>query len=196
METKNSASTTTIVLNTWQTLSALGFASLAAHRVISFGLYGGDTKYTTGAIRNAELRDTYFPGWTIRFYVDDSVPQDVISKLKELGSEIVKEEGLKGGIGGMFWRFLVADDDTVDRYIVRDSDSRLNARDRFAVEEWIESGKCIHSVRDHVNHRRSLNGGMWGGRKGCIPGGVRGKMGSSARGKYMEDLHFLTQKIW
>ena len=41
---------------------------------------------------------------------------------------------IKGGIAGMFWRFLVADDPTVDRFIIRDSDSRLNARERFAVE--------------------------------------------------------------
>jgi hypothetical protein len=33
----------------------------------------------------------------------------------------------------MFWRFLVADDPTVDRYIVRDSDSRLNAREALYV---------------------------------------------------------------
>jgi hypothetical protein len=31
-------------------------------RVISFGLYGTDPKYTQGAIRNAELAPIYFPG--------------------------------------------------------------------------------------------------------------------------------------
>lgn len=31
----------------------------------------------------------------------------------------------------MFWRFLVASDPSVDRYVIRDVDSRLNARDRF-----------------------------------------------------------------
>jgi hypothetical protein len=35
-----------------------------------------------------------------------------------------------GYSSGMFWRFMVASDSTVDRYIVRDVDSRLNARDR------------------------------------------------------------------
>ena len=38
--------------------------------------------------------------------------------------------GMGGGIGGMFWRFLVASDPAVDRYIIRDSDSRLNPRER------------------------------------------------------------------
>ena len=143
-------------------------------RVISFGLYGDDPRYTKGAIRNAELRDTYFPGWTLRFYVDGTVPSDVINELEGLGSEIVKDNGLKAGVGGMFWRFLVADDEGVDRWIIRDADSRLNARDRLAVEEWIESGVCVHSVRDHPNHKRALNGGMWGGKKGCVAGGMKG----------------------
>ena len=48
------------------------------------------------------------------------------------GAEIVPMGGggKQQGIAGMFWRFLVADDPTVDRYIIRDSDSRLNARER------------------------------------------------------------------
>ena len=61
---------------------------------------------------------------------------------------------------------VVAGYPTVDRFIVRDSDSRLNSLERFAVQEWIESNKSLHSLRDHVNHCYSFNGGMWGGTKG------------------------------
>ena len=43
---------------------------------------------------------------------------------------------------------------------MRDSDSRLNPRERFAVEEWIQSGKAVHTIRDHPNHERPLNGGL------------------------------------
>lgn len=35
-------------------------------RTISFGLYGNCTKYTHGAVRNAELVSTYFPGMYVR----------------------------------------------------------------------------------------------------------------------------------
>jgi len=35
---------------------------------------------------------------------------------------------------------------------------RLNARDRLAVEEWIESGLGVHVLRDHVNHCIAMNG--------------------------------------
>lgn len=34
--------------------------------MISYGLYGDNPKYTLGAIRNAELVDTYFPGTSTR----------------------------------------------------------------------------------------------------------------------------------
>ena len=72
--------------------------------VISFGLYGSNKKYTTGAVRNAQLRDAYFPGWVLRFYVDDSVPDDVVKELESLGCEIVLQNDLKGSTAGMFWR--------------------------------------------------------------------------------------------
>lgn len=42
---------------------------------------------------------------------------DIIDQLKKLKAEIVEVEDIKGGIAGMFWRFLVADDPTVDRYV-------------------------------------------------------------------------------
>ena len=86
---------------------------------------------------------------------------------------------------------------------MRDSDSRLNPRDRMAVEEWLESGKAVHSIRDHPNHRRTLNGGMWGATRrmseaylaphGGMAGLVR-KWGQTA--KYGDDLKFLCQVVW
>jgi hypothetical protein len=168
-------------------------------RVIAFGLYGDNPKYTSGAIRNAELLPTYFPGWTCRFYADDSVPKAVIRRLEDLGSEIVAPPSdLRGGAAGMFWRFLVADDATVDRFIVRDTDSRLNARDRFAVQEWIDSGKSVHVLRDHVNHVRTMNGGLWGGVKGCYPQGIYNTIKSTnfdMKG-YMQDIYLLTDHVW
>jgi hypothetical protein len=51
-----------------------------------------------------------------------------------------------GGIEGMFWRFMVADDKTVDRYIVRDGDSRVSKREALAVDDWIVSGEKQMSV--------------------------------------------------
>ena len=63
--------------------------------------------------------------------------EQVVAQLKKLGVELVNmddDKSMGGAIGGMFWRFLVAGDPAIDRFIVRDSDSRLNPRERLAVE--------------------------------------------------------------
>lgn len=104
--------------------------------VISFGLYGSNPKYTEGAVRNVQAAKVYFPGWVCRFYVTQDVPAEVLTRLRELGAEIEPIPAGMGYISGMFWRFMVACDDTVHRYIIRDSDSRMNARDRSAAATY------------------------------------------------------------
>ena len=156
-------------------------------------------RYTVGVLRNAQLAPVVYPGWRVRVYHDASVPADVLEALRALGAELISaasDPSISGGIGGMFWRFLVASDPTVDRYIVRDSDSRLNPREALAVEEWIASGLKIHSLRDHPNHDRPLNGGMWGGVKGAVADMSDLVRGWSQRDKYMGDLDFLNAKVW
>jgi hypothetical protein len=106
------------------------FPASTERRVISFGLYGTKEKYTEGAVKNAELAKTYFPGWICRYYVTSDVPESIISRLKALNAEILSIPSNMGYSSGMFWRFMIAEDPTVDRYIIRDVDSRLNARDR------------------------------------------------------------------
>lgn len=164
--------------------------------VISMGLYGTREKYTHGAIKNAEMAKVYFPGWICRYYVTSDVPETVIQQLKDLGAEIIPIPSGQGYISGMFWRFLVASDETVDRYIIRDVDSRPNARDRLAVEEWINTDFPVHILRDHVNHCIPMNGGMWGGVKGILSS-MQAKVEKwEAKDEYMDDLRFLEDAVW
>ena len=166
-------------------------------RVIAYGLYGADARYTVGVLRNALLAPLVYPGWKVRthsrtylhirtfthvlartyrptyrrtysltdvrtgwladcrhtdrvhaclradvpscallrawcvpgaclvracpltmrcgqvrVYLDGSVPATVVSELEQLGAQLVRADGsaMGGGIGGMFWRFLVAAD--------------------------------------------------------------------------------------
>ena len=44
-------------------------------------------------------------------------------------------------------------------------DSRLSMREKNAVDEWLESGKSLHIMRDHPHHNFFILGGMWGFRK-------------------------------
>jgi hypothetical protein len=51
---------------------------------------------------------------------------------------VMDEEGTPNS---MMWRFTACDDDDVEMFISRDTDSRLSIREKEAVDEWIESGK-------------------------------------------------------
>ena len=44
----------------------------------------------------------------------------------------------------------------------RDLDSRLNDREQAAVQEWLNSKKEFHIMRDHPMHGWPILGGLWG----------------------------------
>lgn len=134
-------------------------------KIISFSLWGDDPKYTIGAVRNAELAKVIYPGWIPRFYcAEKSVPKNIIKELKELNSEVVIKQ-TAGDWTGMFWRFEAISDNDVDIMISRDTDSRLSLREKYAVDEWLNSNKNFHIMRDHPAHGTQILGGMWGARK-------------------------------
>ena len=193
----SSSSHTSTIPTTSISNSAVDDCASKRHKcVVSFGLYGADPKYTFGAIRNSELVKQIFPGWTCRFYLDSTVPAAAVSALKSNGAEVVHMERSGDGIRGMFWRFLVASDPQVDRYLIRDADSRLNLREKAAVDEWIQSGAKIHIMRDHPNHNYVMSGGMWGGVKGAIPD-IKSLMANwGDKSNYIADMYFLNDRVW
>jgi len=59
-------------------------------------------------------------------------------------------------------RFFDLLEKTIDYVIFRDCDSRLNYKEKIAVDEWIESGKNFHLMYDHKQHKAIVLAGMWG----------------------------------
>lgn len=57
----------------------------------------------------------YVSGWKLRFYVDQNVSQDLVRRLKTESSDVLIVDEYLQGIPGAYWRFIVADDPTVDR---------------------------------------------------------------------------------
>jgi hypothetical protein len=150
-----------------------------------------------GALENAFLAKHLFPEWMCRFYVDAGIPQAVIDGLVARGSQVVQfREPVKGNYG-LFWRFFVANDPAVDRFLCRDCDCRLNVKERVAVEEWIDSGECFHVMRDNVVHTELILAGMWGGVTGVLPN-LEQKSREYIRtsGERWADQHFLREEIW
>ena len=172
------------------------FPKFTEKRVISFGLYGSGEKYTHGAVKNVEAAEKYFPGWTCRFYCASDVPTGIKSKLKELGAEVMDIPDGEGYISGMFWRFLVASDESVDRFIIRDTDSRMNSRDAMAVQDWVQSEFPVHVLRDHVNHCHAMNGGMWGAVKGALSSMKELITKWENKDQYFADMSFLASDVW
>lgn len=139
-------------------------------RIVSFSLYGDIPLYTVGAIENAELVHRIYPGWTARFYVDDSVSAEVCGALSTRGAEIIRVTAPSlGPMYGRYWRAWIASEARVERFIVRDVDSRLNSREKAAVDAWIASKKTFHIMRDSKFHARRVLAGMWGGLGQCVP---------------------------
>ena len=64
---------------------------------------------------------------------------------------------------GRVWRFQVLGDPSVAMFACRDSDSYLSEREAAAVEEWKDSGKQWHIMRDLPTQRATILAGMWGG---------------------------------
>jgi hypothetical protein len=162
---------------------------------IAYSLYGSDSRYTVGAIRNAELARHVYPGWALRYYVDSTVPGETVTQLRNLKTEIVTMPD-NVGFSGTFWRFLIAEEPGFQRWMIRDADSRLNYRERRAVDDWIESGLDFHIIRDHPQHRRKIMGCAFGGLRGTIPQ-IRNLIDAwEHKSTYCNDEDFLEAKIW
>ena len=159
-------------------------------KIISFSLYGSNPRYTDGAIANAKLVSEVYPGWIMRVYHDNTVPEYIIHKLKSDGVELVDMSGSE--INKMSWRFLATAD--ADYFCSRDIDSRLSKREALAVQEWIESGKKFHVMRDHPSHSNyPMSGGMW-----CSTTikNIHKLLVGHTNQAYLEDMNFLTDVIW
>jgi protein O-GlcNAc transferase len=132
------------------------------NRVISFSLWGNNPKYTFGSIKNAELAQEIYPEWTCRYYVDSEVSQEILDQLSSFSNAKIFQKNTQGDWKSMFWRFEASYDKDVDVAIFRDCDSRLSLREKYAVDEWLDSNKTFHIMRDHPHHNFPILGGMWG----------------------------------
>lgn len=143
-------------------------------KYLSFSLWGDKPIYNVGAIRNAELWKTIYSDWKMVVFYDSSVPENTIVQLKNLTVECI--DMTDKNIYGMFWRFFAVDLPDSEYSIFRDTDSRISIREKMAVDEWLQSGKTLHVMRDHPYHmipcgndRLGILGGMWGIKSKKIP---------------------------
>lgn len=145
-------------------------------RVISMSLYGKEPMYTYGAIRNAQIAKIFFPGWSLRFYIPSQngtkpewlVPERVVYRLEQLGAEIVYITSSDSRIPPSLYNLLIADNESVEYFVVRRPNNRLSDRDFSAVSDWLLSSgvRPVHCLRDHEIHAdKPIISGLWGAKR-------------------------------
>lgn len=170
-----------------------------AHNVIAFSLFGAQSKYCEPAVLNVLEQPNIYPHWTCRFYVDASVPADVVDRLRRAGAEVVFVDAMLQRWPGPMWRFAAYDSPGLHRVIFRDADSVISEREAAAVAEWIDSGRHFHHMRDSSTHTELLLAGTWGVSAGALPPMHRLIASFLTRpltSRHFADQHFLREFVW
>jgi tetratricopeptide (TPR) repeat protein len=170
----------------------------AGRNVIAFSLWGSKPIYCYGAMINLVLSRSAYPGWTCRYYVDASVPRQCAAYLRDNGAEVFSIEDEYPN-SGQFQRFLVMNDRTVGRFLIRDCDARLSAEEAKLVQEWIDSGRSFHVIRDHILHNALMMAGLWGGRTDSgidVVALIRRYFPNGPTAIYGDDQRMLGSMLW
>lgn len=166
-------------------------------KVISFSLWGDKSIYQVGSIRNAKMAKEFYPDFQCWFYIHvDTVPKNTIDKLRECDNvKIIEKSGDLYSMKPMTWRFEAIDAPEVELMMSRDVDTQILLREKLAVDEWINSGKLLHIMRDHPWHRYYIQGGMFGVRKSDISW-IDKIESQCSKGNYNYDQIFLSDIIY
>jgi tetratricopeptide (TPR) repeat protein len=142
-----------------------------AENVIAYTLWGNNPRYHVPLLENVRILQHLFPGWTMRVYHDDSVDPAYLTLLRERGVDTRRMTLATGEAERrrLLWRFDVAADPSVRRFLCRDADSILTVKERVAVDAWLASDRPFHVMRDYYSHTDLILAGMWGGVGGILP---------------------------
>ncbi|MEY2891659.1 MAG: hypothetical protein RJA98_1567 [Pseudomonadota bacterium] len=176
-------------------------ASRPERNLVVFTLFGANPRYCETALMNVLDVARLLPGWRCRIYLDASVPTHVQQRLATAGAQLVDMGSHPArAIHPLMWRFLVLDDPTVDRFLLRDADSLVSEREVAAVQAWLDSGHWFHLMRDYCTHSELLLAGMWGGCGGVFRGVATQLLDATRRppqlGTRLIDQHWLRSHAW
>ena len=166
-------------------------------KIFSFCLYGRNPKYTLGMIENVKIINGKFNGWYIYIYYNN-VPENIIEQL-QLYNNVVLIKSTYTNHKTMLDRFKPIDNVDVDIMMVRDADSRIHDRDLWAINEFINSDKKLHIIRDHRCHQRPIMAGLFGMKRGFVDFNIENAIKIFERQNadaYQVDQNFLEQFIY
>jgi len=167
------------------TCSFHSFHRGAKQKVLAFSFYGNPNsvqvksrKYFEGIKANLKELPEKYPDWVLRLYYDLPEEHYLTKELCDLACndpniDLCKVESLPalGDVRKVFamnWRFFPMLDPQVSHMLSRDLDSLVSDREVSAVQEWLESDKSFHFMRDNPSHGIEILGSGWGIRMGQL----------------------------
>lgn len=133
-------------------------------RVFSFCLYGPPNPryYPIPIVQNIQLIATHYSGWKVYLYVSPDVDPRFLEQVAAYPNVVLKHTGKLGTINRLE-RLFAVDEPEVETMFVRDADSRVHWKDRWAINDFLSKPQFVaHAIRDHKDHGARLLAGMWG----------------------------------
>jgi hypothetical protein len=171
-----------------------------AENVIAYSLWGAEPRYLVPLLESIRILPHLFPAWSIRVYYDTSVDHGYITDLGQRGVQL-RQMVLPAGQPGhrrLLWRFEAIRDPSVKRFLIRDADSLLSVKERVAVDDWLQSDRYFHTMRDWHTHTDLILAGMWGGVGNILPPPLdlfRASTGFRIENNHI-DQDILSETVW
>jgi len=166
----------------------------------SFCLYGpANQRYYTPLIENLKIALAHFPEWKVWIHYAPDVDPTYLAVLTKYPNAVLCPTNMLGP-ANMISRFYTIDNPEVDVMFVRDADSLLNFKDRWAIQRFLGKTEFVaHTIRDHKEHGSNLMGGLWGIRKSAglnIQEQYQMYLDSPVDMGVAHDQNFLSSKIY
>lgn len=156
-------------------------------KVISFCLFGQNPKYTMGLLANLKIIQEMLPDFCVYVHVGTGVPPAVLEACAAFNAHLV----LCPAPDWLLPAHRICFPEDADVVFARDADSRVNARDVWAMNEFMASDKTFHIVRDHVWHKSKIMAGLCGRKRAVQLAGMLAEWTPSTTG-YGADEAFLS----
>ena len=131
--------------------------------IFSFCLYGTDLKYYLGLQENLRLINTHYLDYYIYIYIGKTRLDDYVSEFITKYNNVVIVETFKDGAVNTIYRYKPLTFNNVKNVIIRDTDSEVNERDRYCINDFIESNDLdfiCQFIRDHFWHKSRIMAGL------------------------------------
>ena len=160
--------------------------------VISFCLFGDNPKYTRGMVENLKIIQDLLPDFLVYIHLGSGVPPEVAAEYAAFSNARLVQSSEPD------WVLLahrICYPVEADVLFSRDADSRINARDVWAMRAFMASDKTFHIVRDHVWHKSKIMGGLCGRKRAVQPAAMLAEWAGTTFG-YGTDEAFLSKMVY